>query len=226
LDAEGLDQPSEWPGGDSGITLGVGYDLGYEDSFEKDWNPYLTTAQIDRLKTVVGVKGEKAKSKASNFSDILIKRSDAENVFREVMLPRYIQYTEEAFPGLDNLPLDAKGALVSLVFNRGASMDGDRRSEMRVIKETIPEYTNDPEGVLREIANQLQLMKRLWVGKGVDGLLRRRDAEADLVLSCISELSESVETSKPKDVSTITDKTMSVVNAIVDVIKKLLGGEK
>jgi hypothetical protein len=28
-------------------------------------------------------------------------------------------------------------------------------------------------------------MKRLWVGKGVDGLLKRRDAEADLVESAI-----------------------------------------
>jgi GH24 family phage-related lysozyme (muramidase) len=38
---------------------------------------------------------------------------------------------------------------------------------------------------LKDIANQLRLMKRLWEGKGLGGLLRRRDAEADLVESCL-----------------------------------------
>ena len=40
-------------------------------------------------------------------------------------------------------------------------------------------------GDLQEIADQIRAMKRLWVGKGVDGLLKRRDAEADLVESSI-----------------------------------------
>jgi GH24 family phage-related lysozyme (muramidase) len=38
---------------------------------------------------------------------------------------------------------------------------------------------------LKKIATQLRLMKRLWVGKNLGGLLKRRDAEADLVESCI-----------------------------------------
>ncbi len=38
---------------------------------------------------------------------------------------------------------------------------------------------------LREIAGQIRAMKRLWEGQGLDGLLRRRDAEADLVESAI-----------------------------------------
>ena len=36
------------------------------------------------------------------------------------------------------LPLDAQGALVSLVFNRGTSMEGDRRAEMRAIRDAVP----------------------------------------------------------------------------------------
>ena len=39
---------------------------------------------------------------------------------------------------------------------------------------------------LQEIADQLRSMKRLWEGKGMGGLLKRRDAEADLVESCLS----------------------------------------
>ena len=49
LNAEGLDQPGNWPGGASGITIGIGYDLGYitVDRFESEWCdvlPFTNTA--------------------------------------------------------------------------------------------------------------------------------------------------------------------------------------
>jgi GH24 family phage-related lysozyme (muramidase) len=182
LDEEGLDQPSEWPGGDSGITIGIGYDLGYEENFEEDWNSYLLPDEIARLKTVIGVKGESAKSKASQFKDIRISRQNAERVFLDVTIPRSVETTRNAFPGFDDLPLDAQGALVSLVFNRGASMHDnspeDRRKEMRAIRDAVP------NGDLQEIANQLRAMERLWKGK-FPGLVARREHEAELVESCI-----------------------------------------
>ena len=55
LDFEGLNQPSEWPGGDSGVTIGIGYDLGYVtiDQFEFDWGPYFTADQLNRLREAV-----------------------------------------------------------------------------------------------------------------------------------------------------------------------------
>ena len=87
--------------------------------------------------------------------------------------------TAQAFPGVDALPADAQGALFSLVYNRGTSMTGDSRSEMRAIRDAVP------AGDLQKIADQLRAMKRLWVGKGLDGLLKRRDAEADLAESSI-----------------------------------------
>jgi hypothetical protein len=34
------------------------------------------------------------------------------------------------------------------------------------------------------IADQIISMKRLWVGKGLDGLLRRRNEEADMIRKC------------------------------------------
>ena len=77
------------------------------------------------------------------------------------------------------MPPDAQGALVSLVFNRGPGMDGDRRREMRAVRDAVARKD------LREIAGQIRAMKRLWEGQGLDGLLRRRDAEADLVESAI-----------------------------------------
>src|SRR3990172_2629412 len=78
---EGLDQPGEWPGESSGITIGIGYDLGYQANFENDWAAYLTSDQIERLKTVIGKTGQEAKALAWQFKDIRIKRSDAEEVF-------------------------------------------------------------------------------------------------------------------------------------------------
>ena len=181
LSAEGLDQPGKWPGGGSGITIGIGYDLGFvtTEQFEEDWGEHLTDDQIERLKTVIGLKGGSAQMRAPQFTDITIKREDAEAVFKERTLPLHSQRTEEAFPGVDELPPDAQGALVSLVFNRGPGMDGDRRREMRAVRHAVANQD------LQEIADQIRAMKRLWEGKGLDGLLKRRDAEADLVESAI-----------------------------------------
>jgi GH24 family phage-related lysozyme (muramidase) len=181
LEAEGLDQPSQWPGGDSGITIGVGYDLGFvsKDQFEEDWSPFLASDEIERLKDVIGLSGENARERAGDFRDIKIKRADAEQVFKERTLPLYSQRTEDAFPGLDQLPENVQGALVSLVFNRGPGMNGDSRREMRAVRDAVA------NGDLQEIANQIRAMKRIWEGKGLDGLLKRRDAEADLVESAI-----------------------------------------
>jgi hypothetical protein len=60
---EGLDQASDWPGGDSGITIGIGYDLGYvtADEFAKDWQDILAAADLQALNGAVGLKAEAAK---------------------------------------------------------------------------------------------------------------------------------------------------------------------
>ena len=180
LEFEGVDQPSEWPGESSGITIGAGYDLGFcsADQFEEDWSPYLSDDQIERLKGVIGLSGDAARRRAGEFSDITIKKADAQQVFKERTLPKYSEETEQAFPGVDQLPPKVQGALVSLVFNRGSGMVGDRRREMRAIRDAVA------QGDLQEIANQLREMKRLW--PNTRGLRRRRDAEADLVESAIS----------------------------------------
>ena len=182
FDFEGIDQPSDWPGGDSGITIGLGYDLGYESAgdFETDWQVLLGAGDFTTLSQVVGLKGTDAQAKAPSLKTIKIKSADAKQVFLERSVPKYQAQTQQAFPGVDALPADAQGALFSLVYNRGTSMNGDSRKEMRAIRDAVP------NGDLQEIANQLRAMKRLWVGKGLDGLLKRRDAEADLVESCIA----------------------------------------
>ncbi len=179
---EGMGQPRQWPGGESGVTIGFGYDLGYTTAaqFQADWGDHLSQDVMDKLKTAIDLKGIPAKNKAAQLHDINIDRDDALTVFTDSTVPSYEAQTRAAFPGFDNLPTDAQGALVSLVFNRGASMSGDRRIEMRAIRDAVA------NGDLQEIANQLRTMKRLWVGKNMAGLLRRRDAEADMVEASIT----------------------------------------
>jgi hypothetical protein len=157
--------------------------LGYQtvDAFESDWGEYLTRLQIDRLRGVIGLRELKAKNRTAEFADIRIRRGDAEEVFTKRSIPLYTERARQAFPGLDALPPDAQGAIVSLVYNRGTSLvdkpGEDRRKEMRAIRAAIP------LGDLQEIADQLRLMKRLW--KPTSGLIARREQEALLVESCI-----------------------------------------
>jgi GH24 family phage-related lysozyme (muramidase) len=182
FDFEGLDQPGQWPGGDSGVTIGVGYDLGYvtQDEFFGDWKDCLDDADCQALAAVIGYKGADAKARSIGVSKIKITNDQARRVFLERSAPNYQAQTLAAFPGVDQLPADAQGALVSLVYNRGTSMNGDRRREMRAIRDAVP------KGDLREIANQLRAMKRLWANSGQGGLVKRREAEAQLVESCIT----------------------------------------
>lgn len=194
LSSEGLDQPGKWPGGDSGITIGIGYDLGFctHDEFFTDWSPHISPDVMHRLAEAIGTQGESAKNMAPSFADITITRSVAEQVFTEQSLPTLKQKTAKAFPGVTELPPDAQGALVSLVYNRGSSMakdpqdSKDRRREMREIRDAITRNDLSMAETLESIAASLESMKRLWVGQGLDGLLRRRDAEATLVRSSIA----------------------------------------
>ena len=188
LDAEGLDQPSKWPGGDSGISIGRGDDLGYQSAatYCENWQPVLEPNAYVRLLDAIGFKGHAAEEIAHRFADIRVTQEQADQVFRGNVLPQYIAQTIRAFPGVTRLPLDAQGALVSLVYNRGAGMGDhntpgyptkDSRREMRAIRDEIAK----PRPSLRAIADQIGSMKRLWEGKHEDGLLTRRDAEARLV---------------------------------------------
>ena len=57
----------------------------------------------------------------------------AREVFYVSTLPRYAKDTRGIYPGVENLPADAQGALLSLVYNRGSKLTGDTRKEMKEI---------------------------------------------------------------------------------------------
>jgi len=186
LEMEGFSTKPDWPGGQSGVTIGFGYDLGYVtvDQFESDWGELVRPDVIQRLKAVIGLRALRARNRIGDLSDIRISRKAADQVFGARTLPLYELRTAQAFPGAEALPEDARGALVSLVYNRGTSMvdnsPEDRRREMRAIREAVA------KGDLAEIAAQLRSMKRLWEGQRLGGLIARREEEAQLVESAVA----------------------------------------
>ncbi|MFV3128722.1 hypothetical protein [Niveispirillum sp. KHB5.9] len=169
-----------WPGGVSGITIGVGYDLGQQSAagFQQDWGTSLPAAAIQALLPVIGVRGgtdaadAQLQALVKGLAGITIPWDVANQVFATDTLPTYEQRTIAAFPGADKLNGLCLGALVSLVYNRGPGLVGPSRTEMQAIHDLIVAGT--PAGV----PGQFRAMKRLW--PSVPGLQKRRDAEADM----------------------------------------------
>jgi hypothetical protein len=73
---------------------------------------------------------------------------------------------------------------VSLVFNRGSSLAGDRRKEMKQIQAILERAGRarlsraERKTILTDVEDQLLSMKRLW--QAGSGLVKRRQAEANL----------------------------------------------
>lgn len=162
-----------WPGGDSGVTIGIGYDLGYESraDLDREW-PMLDAAVRERLSGVLGIKGRAAEAALDAVKDIDISYEAATASFELFTLPRYAAQTASAFPGAASAPPECFGALVSLVYNRGASMAGEKRREMAAIRDMIA------AGNLASVPEQFEAMCRLW--PSMRGLRDRRKKEADL----------------------------------------------
>ena len=185
LDSEGCDLAPSWPGGASGVTFGRGYDLGYnsEEQIKRDWSAHVNGNVLAFMVSCAGVKGETAKKRITPQTRVLKITSDAaREVFENRTLPRFIKLAQDTYPGFDELNEDTRGAIVSLVFNRGSSfgVEGqpswESRREMRELAPLV--LSKDYEG----IAATIKAMGRLWVGKGLDGLIARRHAEAALCI--------------------------------------------
>jgi hypothetical protein len=172
-----------WPEGQSGVTIGVGYDLGYvnKGEFSEDWKD-LPKETFDRLYKVVGIKGYNAKNLIRGLKDIVIPWELSLQVFNNRTVTKFWNLTKDTFPNFDKMPEDAKGGLVSLVFNRGSSVEGDRRREMKLIRDGMRITNTFDQKALTFIANQIRNMKRIWAGGSIEkGMNRRRDAEAKLI---------------------------------------------
>lgn len=168
-----------WPGGESGVTIGIGYDLGYQRAprIEKDWKGHIPDGDIERLAGVAGLRGDEARRALRRLGNVRISYESARQVFYESSLPRFAKATRRIYPGVQRLPADAQAMLLSLVYNRGTALSGSRRREMKAIKGHVRRKKLD------RIADEIRRMKRLWEQNLLPGLHTRRDTEADLVVA-------------------------------------------
>jgi GH24 family phage-related lysozyme (muramidase) len=148
------------------------------DEFDKHFASFFISDEILRLKSVIGLKSENAKNSLSKVKDISLTWDNASKAFVSWTLPKFWKLTNAHWPQTDQLCENAQIALVSIVFNRGSSTKGSSRVEMVNIKDLV--VKKDYKGIAKEIRS----MKRLWEGKGLDGLLKRREEEAKMVESC------------------------------------------
>ncbi len=186
-----------WPGYASGITIGCGYDLGYHkrDDIVREWRPLLGAADTERLaqvalfRTVAPDRDDKvalARELVARLSDIVVPWSSAIGHFERVKLPALIRQLYASLDNLDILHPHCRAALLSLIFNRGASFaaSGERFLEMRRIGAAV---ASGATGDLQSIPALLRAMKRIW---GVESSLsRRREGEAALFESGLHEQS-------------------------------------
>jgi hypothetical protein len=166
-----------WPGASSGVTIGIGYDLGMTSKtrIELDWQGWISDTDLQRLLTVQGVRGEPARQLARSMSDIQIAYDVAQTVFYQSTLPMFASMTRATYPGVQKLPADAQGMLLSLIYNRGTSLSGTRRAEMAALKPLIAGGTKN----LEQIASKFEQMARWW--PDLPGLQQRRRKEAAMI---------------------------------------------
>ncbi|WP_429494099.1 hypothetical protein [Paraburkholderia youngii] len=168
-----------WPGGNSGITIGIGYDLGWATSewLRSDWTDRLAPEHLALLSSVCGKTGENVQPLLTDLQSIQIPWVDAFIQFNSVTLPRYIAETLAVADNVSKLSDDSLGALVSLDYNRGQNFrtQSYRYVEMNAI------YRSLVTGNFADIPAQIRKMKRLWEGiSGARGLVIRRELEAVL----------------------------------------------
>lgn len=192
-----------WPGYASGITIACGYDLGYHTlaQFTADWGQRIPRAEFDRLKATIGfntadpngaAKIGKAKALVQSLKDIVIGWDTAIAQFDASKMPKLVRDLYGALDNLDRLHPHSRGALLSLVFNRGNggfTRNEDRYRELREIRKLMASGNRRD---FEAIPEQLLSMRRIW---GSDSSLsKRRKEEADLFTAGLAEsgLTESL----------------------------------
>jgi GH24 family phage-related lysozyme (muramidase) len=166
-----------WPGAASGATVGLGYDLGYQRAsvIAMDWERH--PHQV-RMQTASGITGPAARKVVQQLADVSVTYGFAREVFDQTSLVEHCRIARRVF-GAENfakISANARGALTSVVFNRGGSMNGSSRIEMREIRDVCL-----PRADHACIARQILAMMRIWKGGSIEnGMRRRRTAEARL----------------------------------------------
>jgi hypothetical protein len=184
--AENVPLHPYWPSGDSGITIGVGWDLGQHGRTDllTVWHA-LGPISLAKLAEASNKKAHPAVLLLPDLKSIDVPRDLSLAVFRKSLEDDYYPTTIKLFPGVEKLPTEVQVALISVVFNRGAVLghdpdwetatELDRRWEIRRLRGDVQ------RGDTFAIYVRLGTMKRLWEKSGPRGLLYRRRDEQHLI---------------------------------------------
>lgn len=167
----------EWPGGASGVTIALGYDLGYanKDKIIKDFKNKISNEMLNVLLSISGITGIAAHdAMIRTRNEILIPWGIALEIFLDNDMPNWIATVQKVLLNTNLLSPDCLGVLVSIAYNRGASFHaaGDRYKEMRAISTDM--FMKN----FKDIPNQIRSMARLW--PSTNGVHSRRLREANL----------------------------------------------
>jgi hypothetical protein len=192
IKAEAIPAHPYWPGGTSGVTLGVGWDAGYHSRTElrETW-ALLGVDAFTLLDSAAGKKGREAEALIPQLRAIDVPRSLSIQVLNRTLNDDYYPLVVKLFPGLERLPADAQVVFISVVFNRGPSLghdpdwsvakEVDRRFEMRRMQADVRSAD------MFAIYAHLGTMKRLWETAGPRGLPRRRRDEQALIRPYVNQ---------------------------------------
>lgn len=177
-----------WPGGTSGVTIGLGYDIGNQSAVQaqKDLEGILPQEDIDRLKRYCGLIGTICKQKLP--IPVKVSWDQAEKIFYRTSIKRYARMAASVYDELETLHPYEQTAVVGLVYNRGSNTKdapgSDRRREMNLLIQAI-KLDDD-----KTMAKLFRQMKRLWDERKQGGLIRRRELEAAYIEAVDTPISE------------------------------------
>lgn len=122
------------------------------------------------------MSGQDTINSLPGISDITISKDNA-TILAMKMKSIYSQTVVDTYPEVLDTHPHCQGTMLSLVINRGASftvLSPEARVEMKNIQIDFSQSN------LSDIPMQIRTMKKLWVGKGLDGLIKRREGETKL----------------------------------------------
>ncbi len=170
------------PPGQSGITIGIGYDLGYNtpSQIRADWKGEIPEPQLERLAGVAGRTGSSAKAALSRVRDIVIPWESASRVYERRTVPRFAAMTAATYQGIKNQDPHIQGVMLSTTFNRGTAMSPyERRKELVWTRDDLRAGRN------AKLPDYQLSMRRLW--PTIPGLQKRYAAHAGLMNKALTK---------------------------------------
>lgn len=158
---------------ESGITIGIGCDLGHlsRDEFEREWKEFLAPETFNKLSKVIGFRGWNAEDCQTGLSSVYIPFTTAMAHFSKYTLPKWIERSRKLWPNWDSLLPMQRTALLSIAYNRGTSLTGTRREEMREIVDALKD---------KSLGGIPKLIRNMSHWHTLNGLQIRRHKEAIL----------------------------------------------